>query len=131
MAKGRETAEGSRLRQRVEHYAHTATVVRAAARSLQARLMTTRSRAAYYREVVLPLEVALVAEAQLQYNAMTLSPFELLIAKRQQIESGLEYIHALHEYWHARADLEQLLDGGMPPTAVIGAAGQTMGMGMN
>ena len=98
---GQESAEGSRLRQRVEHYAQTATVVRAAARSLQARLMTTRSRAAYYRDVVLPLEAALVAEAQLQYNAMTLGPFELLIAKGQQIEAGLEYINALHDYWHA------------------------------
>ncbi len=128
---GQETAEGSRLRQRVEHYAQTATTVRAAARSLQARLITTRSRAAYYRDVVLPLEAALVAEAQLQYNAMTLSPFELLIAKRQQIESGLEYIHTLRDYWHARADLEQLLDGGMSPTATVMTAGHAVGMGMD
>ena len=125
---GQETTESARLRQRVEHYAQTATTIRAAARSLQARLMTTRSRAAYYRDVVLPLEAALVAEAQLQYNAMTLGPLELLVAKRQQIESGLAYILALHAYWHARADLEQLLDGGMPPSAPTRAAMHDVGI---
>ncbi len=71
--------------------------------------------------MALPREAALVAEAQLQYNAMTTSPIELLIAERQQIGSGLAWIHALPGYRHAPADLEQLLDGRMPPSATMSA----------
>ena len=107
--------EGSALRLLLEDYAATAVELRALARSLEAQLQAARARAAYTRDVVLPLHAAVVAEAQLNYNAMTLTPFELLVAKRQQIEAAIGYVGALREYWHTRASLEQLLDGGNPP----------------
>ena len=116
--------EGSTLRQFLENYAAMAVELRAAARSLEAQLQATQSSAIYRRDVVLPLRAAVVAEAQLNYNAMTLTPFELLVAKRQQIESAILYVESLHDYWRTRADVEQLLAGGSPPT--VGAVGVTM-----
>jgi cobalt-zinc-cadmium efflux system outer membrane protein len=107
--------EASRLRMLLEDYAAMAVELRAAARALEAQLQATQANAVYRREVVLPLRAAVVAEAQLNYNAMTLTPFELIVAKRQQIDAGVDYVHALRDYWVARADLEQLLDGGRPP----------------
>jgi cobalt-zinc-cadmium efflux system outer membrane protein len=115
--------EASRLRQRLEHYAQDATSVRALARVLETRLQTSRARATYQREVVMPLHAALVQEAQLQYNAMQLTPFQLLLVKEQQIQAAITYVTALHAYWRARADLEQLLDGGLPATVPIPVAG--------
>lgn len=116
--------EASRLRQRLEAYAALATTVRATARTLEARLQTTKARVTYHREVVLPLHAALVQEAQLQYNAMQITPFQLLQIKRQQIQAGIAYVTALLDYWRARTDLEQLIDGSLPaaiPVPNIGA----------
>ena len=121
--------EVSRLRQRLERYAALATRVRATARAAEARLQAARSRALYMREVVLPLHAALVAEAQLQYNAMQITSFELLQVKLRQIEAGQQYITALLQYWMARADLEQLLDGALPP-GILTVGGAPAGGGM-
>ncbi|MCE5278675.1 MAG: TolC family protein [Planctomycetaceae bacterium] len=112
---GQVTQESSRLRQRVEQYAALATEIRAIARSAEAGFQASRSRVLYVRDVIMPLHAALVAESQLQYNAMQITPFQLLSAKVQQIQAGQQYVLALAEYWLARTDLEQVLDGSLPP----------------
>jgi cobalt-zinc-cadmium efflux system outer membrane protein len=43
---------------------------------------------------------------------MQLGIFQLLLAKQQQINVGLQYIEGLNEYWHACTALEQILNGG-------------------
>jgi len=75
----------------------------------------------YYRDIVLPLHERIVNEAQLQYNAMQLSPFELLRAREQQIQTAVSYIEALRDYWLARGDLEQLMSGRLPGSSGIPA----------
>jgi hypothetical protein len=42
---------------------------------------------------------------------MAASSFELLEARRRQIEAGADYVDALLEYWLARAAAEQILAG--------------------
>ena len=117
--------ETSRLRKRVEEYAALATNVRAAARAAEARLQATRARALYYRDVILPLRAAVTAESQLQYNAMQLGQFDLLLNKRLQIQAGALYIAAVRDYWVARADVEQIVGGSLP----AGGVGAMGGMG--
>jgi outer membrane protein TolC len=117
-AQGTYPAEMSRLRQLVEDYAAYATDVRAVARAAETRLQSTRARALYYRDVILPLHAAVVSESQMRYNAMQVTPFDLLLAKQAQITAGAQYIAALLEYWTARSELEQLLDGDLPALAV-------------
>ena len=116
---GQIPQETSRLRQRLEQYAAVATDIRAVARAAEARFQAARSRALYMGEVVMPLHAAFVAESQLQYNAMQLTAFQLIGAKVRQIRAGQQYVLALLDYWLTRTDLEQLLDGSLPPGVIV------------
>ena len=89
--------------------------------------IAARDRAVYYERIMLPLRQQIVDETLLQYNAMQIGAFQLLMAKRDQIETGAEYIAALRDYWLARARLEQILAGGSPsaPPRMVESATST------
>ena len=108
---GRGVAELRRARQA---YYGAAVRIRATARALRDRVDGARDRALYYRDILLPLHERIVNEAQLQYNAMQLGPFQLLRAREQQIQTAVAYIESLRDYWLARADVEQILNGRLP-----------------
>jgi len=112
---GRAAAE---LRRAQHEYYALGVRIRATARAVRDRLEAARDRALYYRDIVLPLRERIVNEAQLQYNAMQLGPFQLLRAKEQQIETAVRYIEALREYWLAAGDAGQLLSGRIPKSAM-------------
>ncbi|MBC8108601.1 MAG: TolC family protein [Anaerolineae bacterium] len=101
-------SEFERIRQ---HYFATAIEVRSAARSARNRLMAARARAEYLRQVILPLRQEITHETQLQYNAMQVGAFQLLAAKQNEIEAGVQYIESLREYWIARSAFEQVTSG--------------------
>jgi outer membrane protein, heavy metal efflux system len=101
-------AELERARQ--EFYA-TAVEVRSAARSTRNRLLAARAKANYYRQVILPLRRDITERTQLQYNAMQIGAFQLLLAKQDEIEAGVAYINALRDYWLARSSVEQISSG--------------------
>jgi outer membrane protein, heavy metal efflux system len=113
----RAQAEMRREKQRL---GATAVQVRAALRAVQVRATTARQRALYYKDVLLPMRERIVQDTQLQFNAMNTSVFQLLIARRDQMEAGRAYIDSLREYWLAKADLEQLLAGRLPDGAMAG-----------
>ena len=94
-------------------------VFRATARALRDRVDGARDRALYYRDILLPLHERIVNEAQLQYNAMQLGPFQLLRAREQQIQTAVAYIESLRDYWLARADVEQILSGRLPNSRLV------------
>lgn len=114
-------AEAER-RQQENVYADIAVRLRAAARVAAAELTAARDRVMYSRDVVLPLRQKVVDETQLQYNAMLVGVFQLLQAKREQIEAGATYIEQLREYWTARSNVEQLLAGRVAGAQVSGAS---------
>jgi cobalt-zinc-cadmium efflux system outer membrane protein len=99
------------MRQHQELYTDMAVRLRATARDVATRLRTARSAVTYYRDVLLPLKQKIVDETQLQYNAMSIGVFQLLQAKRDQVETASAYIEQLREYWVARTRAEQLLSG--------------------
>jgi outer membrane protein, heavy metal efflux system len=101
-------------RTRELHYA-LAVRIRAETRMARDRLLGHRDRAVHYRTVHLPLLDRVVAETQLHYNAMQVSPLDLLRAKEEQIETAARYVEALRDYWTARADLGLVLAGRIPP----------------
>ena len=122
---GRAAAELRRFQQ--EYYA-LGVRIRAQARAVRDRLEGGSDRAMYYRDILLPLHERIVNEAQLQYNAMQLGPFQLLRAREQQIQTAVAYIEALRDYWLARGDLGQLLSGRLPNSGAAPArttSGQT------
>jgi outer membrane protein, heavy metal efflux system len=102
------------MRQQQRSYADTAVRIRAAARAVASRLDVASKNAAYYEEVLLPLRQRIVDETQLQFNAMSVGVFQLLQAKRDQIETARAYVAVLLEYWTARAEVDQLLAGRLP-----------------
>jgi cobalt-zinc-cadmium efflux system outer membrane protein len=103
----------SDLRRAQQIYWAQAVEIRAAIRAARQSILSARARALHVRKVLLPLSTRIVHETQLQFNAMQLGIFQLLLAKQQQIDTGLRYIDALQDYWLARTALEQILSGSL------------------
>lgn len=100
---------------RYERYTALAIEIRSAAREAAFRAATAQARAAYCAAIVVRLHEAVTQETQLRYNAMFDGVFTLLESKRRELEARLEFVDAMHEFWHAHANLEQLLAGRLPP----------------
>ena len=101
-------------------YQQEAVNLRAGVRAAAQQLAGARARAEYYRRVLMPIRQTIVDQTQLTYNAMLVGPFQLLQAKRDQVEAATAYIGALETYWLARTTLEQILagrSGGFPAMA--------------
>lgn len=113
-------AQAELRRSHAEYYA-TAVKLRAAARAAQSRLENVRGRVVYYQDVLLPLREQITQETLLQYNAMQIGAFQLLDARRQQIQTAAEFIEALREYWAARATLDTLRSGGPAQVGITGS----------
>lgn len=107
----RARAEMRRQRQLLEA---RAVQIRAAARTTAARVLAARERAVYIKTVLLPARERILNQTQLQFNAMSVSVFQLLLARRDEVEAARSYVEALRDYWTARAEAEQLRSGRLP-----------------
>lgn len=89
---------------------------RSAVRIARVRLLSARKVVEHYRDVLLPTRQAVVDHASLQYNGMQIGLYELLAAKKEQIDARHGYVSAVRDYWVARAELERVTGGriGMP-----------------
>jgi cobalt-zinc-cadmium efflux system outer membrane protein len=101
----------AQLRQAQQGYFALAVDIRSGVRSAHKHMSAARQRAEYYNKVILPLRQSIVEESQKTYNGMFIGGFQLLQAKRDQVEAGKDYIEALRDYWLARAELDQILAG--------------------
>ncbi|HWA70707.1 MAG TPA: TolC family protein [Polyangiaceae bacterium] len=104
----------SDMRRQERNFEDVAIRLRAAARATAARLSAARGSAAHYRNVLLPLRARILEASEAEYNAMGIGVFQLLEAKRAQIQAGGAFVELLRDYWLARADAEQLLAGRLP-----------------
>lgn len=103
------------MRQQRHLHADLAVTLRASARNTAARLSAKREAVLYYRKVLLPLKQQVVEQTQLEYNAMLIGLFQLLQAKRDQVQTAAAYVAQQREYWLARTNAEQLRAGRRPP----------------
>ena len=101
----------ARVRGNEERYAALAVDIRAQVRRSWSHLDAARTRAHYFEKVVLPLQARILEETQRQYNGMLIGVFQLLQAKRDQVDAGRRYVEVLTEYWVSRADLERAVGG--------------------
>jgi cobalt-zinc-cadmium efflux system outer membrane protein len=108
-------AAQARLRQSQRRYAALAVEVRAEVRRARNRMAAARDRAEYYRLVVVPLRHQIVQQTQLQYNAMGVGVFQLLQARRDEIDAGREYVEVLTDYWVARSELQRAVGRRLTP----------------
>lgn len=106
-------AARAELRRAQQRYWAKAVEVRATVRALRHSALSARTRALHVQSVLLPLYTRIVNNTQLQYNAMQVGIFQLLLAKQQQINAGLRYIDTLLDLWLALSALEQTLSGSL------------------
>jgi outer membrane protein TolC len=126
----RRVAARMEIRRRWDELAALGVDVRAAARGAATRLLYAERHARYTRDVLLPLRTALTAETQLHYNGMFLGIFQLLDAKRRELDAARDHVGALRDYWLAAAALDQLLAGRLPdPPPMDGGTGALGGLG--
>ena len=109
---GTQRAEArAELERRKYRFAALENEVRVAARTAYKRLETERKTARYYADTVVPLYEEITRQYQLQYNAMQIGVFRLLEAKQREIGVKRQSIFALRDYWTAKAQFEQILNG--------------------
>ncbi|MBS2012575.1 MAG: TolC family protein [Deltaproteobacteria bacterium] len=113
--RGEVVREKSEMMRQQELHAAAAVRIRAVARAATTRLAMARDSAIFYKQTLLPLRQKILDETQLQFNAMSVGVFQLLLAKREQVAAGRAYIAALRAYWSTRASVDQLLAGRVPP----------------
>lgn len=105
--------------------------VRSAAREAQARLISAHDRAEHFAQVVVPARERVSRQTLLQYNAMQVSVFQLLEARRAELEAQATLADLLAERAVAQAALDALLAGvrvdapriTAPPSGAASAAG--------
>jgi len=107
----------------MERYHGLAIDLRSGARETRNRVASAYARARQFQQVILPAQRRVVDETQLQYNAMQLGVFQLLQARREQLDVELAYVDTLREFWSAAAALDALLAGHR--VDVVGAADTT------
>jgi outer membrane protein TolC len=95
----------------LERYYGMAVDVRSAAREAASRVRSFHARARQYQDVIVPAQKRVTEQTLLQYNAMQIGVFELLGARREEIDVELAHVETLREYWSAVAGLEALLAG--------------------
>ncbi|MGS5086417.1 TolC family protein [Hydrogenophaga sp. A37] len=105
------SAEAGLLRAAVER--------RSAAREAWGHLQMQHALAQQTHSVILPLQTALEQEAQLRYNGMLQSTWELLDASRERLAATAAAAQARRDFWLAHLDWQLLLAGGayQPPGA--------------
>ena len=91
-------------------------------RTARDALSAAREASEFFQKNLLPQRRLILRETLLHYNAMQVSPYELLLAKGQQQSAEREGIDALRDYWLARTDLERAVGGRLPPVADTSAA---------
>lgn len=94
----------------------TAVELRATARATRQRVLGAYYEAKHLMTIVLPNRQTVLAETLKQYNAMNASTFELLVARRDLVDAGRQYIDAQRRFWRAAAEARALARGAMPRT---------------
>ncbi|MGH7178202.1 MAG: TolC family protein, partial [Tepidisphaeraceae bacterium] len=82
--------------------------------SARARVSAARARVRRYHDLVLPLRRRILQETQLQYNGMFVGVFELIQAKKDELDAAIQEVAALRDYWVARVDLEESVGTRLP-----------------
>jgi cobalt-zinc-cadmium efflux system outer membrane protein len=104
-------ATAARIAAGDERTAALAVRIRADVRRARTRLDAAGARALHYQRTLLPLATRVVDQTQREYNGMLVGVFQLLQAKRDQIETGRRYVESLTDYWIARTELERAVGG--------------------
>jgi cobalt-zinc-cadmium efflux system outer membrane protein len=88
--------------------------IRSEVRRWKTMMLSARRRAEYYRTVALPRRKRVVDEMQKEYNGMLIGVFQLLQAKRDEVNAGWKYVGSLTDYWVDHSELERAIGADLP-----------------
>jgi cobalt-zinc-cadmium efflux system outer membrane protein len=111
MAKGE-----AELRSSADKFEALAVTIRAEVRKYRDKLTSLSERAIYYHDEMLPTRLRILNQGTSEYNAMQLSPFDLFLAKADELRAERGYITTLRDFWITRADLERAVGGTLTPS---------------
>jgi outer membrane protein, heavy metal efflux system len=78
-------------------------------RESRERMLLARRVVEAYRGTLIPLRQEVLSRALEHYNYMFIGAFDVLAAKRDEIEAYRAYVTSVRDYWVARSDLERAL----------------------
>lgn len=110
----------SELMREWHHFTALALHIRSKARAARFSLLNALRQFRYVENVILPLAEQFTHFVLLQHNAMQLGIFDLLEAKKVELEKKLQNIQLKKEYWISHVTLHTLLHG-----HVLEASGHT------
>jgi len=90
-----------------QHVIALAVDIRSQVRAARERVIAQRRLVQHYRDVVVPLREAVVAQTQLEVNYMLRGAFELIAAKQAEYDAYQEYVETVRDYWLARSELDR------------------------
>ncbi len=122
VGQARLAAGRAEFRRAQQQYLAKAIEVRSAARMARESVKTAHAQTKHLEQVLLPLSQRIVDGTLLEYNAMQVGVFRLLQVQERQIELGRRYIDNLRDYWIARNQLDQMLNGRLRPGGIGMAA---------
>jgi outer membrane protein, heavy metal efflux system len=108
---GRVAKLEAQLRQAERRIEADAIAIRADVREARNRLIAKRDLAIYYRDNLLPERRRVLELTLKSYNSMLKSPYDLLLAKQNELSAEKGFIDAWRDYWIARSDLERAVGG--------------------
>jgi outer membrane protein, heavy metal efflux system len=114
---GRIAKLEAQLRQAERRVEADAIAIRADVREARDRLIAKRDLAIYYRNNLLPERRRILQLTLASYNSMLKSPYDLLLAKQNEVLAERGFIDAWRDYWIARADLERAVGGRLGASA--------------
>ncbi|MEP7243497.1 MAG: TolC family protein [Gammaproteobacteria bacterium] len=77
------------------------------------RIAAAQQIAESYRTALVPQREAVVERTQEEHNYMLVGAFDLLQAKRAQLNAYQEYLESVRDYWVARTELRHVVGGGL------------------
>jgi outer membrane protein TolC len=118
--------------QAVNRLAQNAVNVRSEAREAYRNYRSSYDIASYYQRDVLPLRKIISDEMMLQYGAMQVDVFTLLLEAQQKLNVNAAAADAFRDFWLASTDLSAAMTGGgmnpvETPSVALPAAGGSAG----
>lgn len=77
-------------------------------------LESARQAVEEYRTRLLPLQEQIVESSQREQNFMLIGAFEVLAARREELDTYERYVDAVRDYWVQRAQLASSVGGKLP-----------------
>ena len=110
----------AQLRKSQELLAERVIEARSEIRAAHDRMRHARQAAEQYRSAIIPTREHVVELSQQEYDSMLLGVYQLVAAKRSEVNAYRDYIDTVRDYWTARSELERALGAPLPIAAVSG-----------